>query len=242
MTPLRIAFDMDGTLADLASAYSDVEDHIFGPADAEHEQPAPEEREEAQHAEDAAGGSATIRDNRSRRRSRRSSSQHRDRVWQAIEATPNFWTTLRPIDKRAIKRLYHLMGEHTWEVFFITQRPATAGGTVQWQTQKWLIDHGFPTPCVIPLSRGRGKAAAVLHLDFLVDDTPQNCVDVLADSTARSILLIGDDDPVAERSARRLGIATARDINHALDLLVHASEARANPSMFEKLRKLVGWK
>ncbi len=240
MTPLRIAFDMDGTLADLASAYSEMEDHVFGPAIAEHEQPAPEEREEAQHA----AVPATIRDKPShqQRRSRRGSSQHRDQVWQAIEATPDFWTTLKPIDKKAIKRLYHLMGEHKWEVFFITQRPATAGGTVQWQTQKWLIDHGFPTPSVIPLSRGRGKAASVLHLDYLVDDTPQNCVDVLADSTARSILLIGEGDPVAERSARRLGIGTARDINHALDLLVQASEARANPSMFEKLRKLVGWK
>ena len=162
---------------------------FFGPAIAEHEQPAPEEREEAQHA----AVPATIRDKPShqQRRSRRGSNQHRDQVWQAIEATPDFWTTLKPIDKKAIKRLYHLMGEHKWEVFFITQRPATAGGTVQWQTQKWLIDHGFPTPSVIPLSRGRGKAASVLHLDYLVDDTPQNCVDVLADSTARSILLIG---------------------------------------------------
>lgn len=244
MTPLRIAFDMDGTLADLASAYCHMEDHVFGPAVAEHEQPAPEEREERQHAVEAAAASTTNSDNSPsrQRRSRRSSSRHRDQVWQAIEATPDFWTTLKPIDKKAIKRLYHLMGQYNWEVFFITQRPATAGGTVQWQTQKWLIDHGFPTPSVIPLSRGRGKAASVLHLDFLVDDTPQNCVDVLADSTARSILLLGEDDPVAERSARRLGIATARDINQALDLLVQASEARANPSMFEKLRKLVGWK
>ena len=240
MTTLRIAFDMDGTLADLASAYSEMEDHVLGPAIAEHEQPSPEEREEEQHA----AVPATIRDKPShlQRRSRRGSIRHRDHVWQAIEATPDFWTTLKPIDKKAIKRLYHLMGEHNWEVFFITQRPATAGRTVQWQTQKWLIDHGFPTPSVIPLSGGRGKAASVLHLDYLVDDTLQNCIDVLADSTARSILLIGEADPVADRSARRLGIGSARDINHALDLLVQASEARANPSMFEKLRKLVGWK
>ena len=30
MTPLRIAFDMDGTLADLSSAYAEVEDRLFG--------------------------------------------------------------------------------------------------------------------------------------------------------------------------------------------------------------------
>ena len=129
-----------------------------------------------------------------------------------------------------------------WEVFFITQRPATAGGTVQWQTHKWLVDHGFEMPNVIPLSGGRGKAASALKLDYLIDDTPQNCVDVLSDSSTRAILLVDADDAIAEASARRLGIGTARDINEVLDLLVQATDARANPSLFEKLRKLVGWK
>ena len=50
------------------------------------------------------------------------------------------------------------------------------------------------------------------------------------------------DDAIAESSARRLGVGTARNINEALDLLVQATEARANPSLFEKLRKLAGWK
>ena len=109
----------------------------------------------------------------------RARSHHRERVWRAIEATPNFWTTLKPLEPGAVKRLYQLTGEHNWEVFFITQRPATAGATVQWQTQKWLVEHGFSMPSVIPLSGGRGKCAAALQLDYLVDDTPQNCVDVL---------------------------------------------------------------
>jgi hypothetical protein len=97
-------------------------------------------------------------------------------------------------------------------------------------------------PSVIPLSGGRGKCAGALQLDYLVDDTPQNCVDVLSDSSTRVILLVDADDPLAERSARRLGIGTARNIHEVLDLLVQATEARANPSLFEKLRKLVGWK
>ena len=127
-------------------------------------------------------------------------------------------------------------------MFFITQRPATAGGTVQAQTHKWLVEQGFLTPSVIPLSVGRGKAASALRLDYLVDDTPQNCVDVLSDSATRAILLVDPDDPLAAKSARRLGIGTAHNIQEALDLLVQATDARANPSLFEKLRKLVGWK
>ncbi len=243
MIPLRIAFDMDGTLADLSSAYAAVEDQIYGAERAEHERPAPEAREEEQHVEEGASAEAgEVQNKVSERRSSRSRPGHRDRIWRAIEATPNFWTLLKPIDADAIKRLNQLTLEHKWEVFFITQRPATAGGTVQWQTYKWLVEQGFEMPSVIPLSGGRGKAAAALRLDYLVDDTPQNCVDVLSDSSARAILLVDADDAIAASSARRLGIGTACDISEVLDLLVQATAARANPSLFEKLRKLVGWK
>ena len=189
MIPLRIGFDMDGTLADLASAYADVEDRLFGQDQAQHEPPIPEAREAEQH--DAAA-SATTSDKRrtSKRSSHRGGSRHRERVWRAIEDTPNFWTTLKPLEPGAVKRLYQLTSEHNWEVFFITQRPATAGATVQRQTQEWLIQQGFSMPSVIPLSGGRGKCAAALQLDYLVDDTPQNCLDVLSDSSTRAILLV----------------------------------------------------
>jgi hypothetical protein len=244
MVPLRIGFDMDGTLADLSSAYAEMEERVMGPELADHDRPAPEAREEEQHVEQEALPAATIGDNQrtSERRSGASRHRHRDRVWHAIENTPNFWTTLKPLEDGAVSRLYQLTCQYNWEVFFITQRPATAGATVQWQTHTWLVEHGFTTPSVIPLSGGRGKCAAALHLDYLVDDTPQNCLDVLSDSSTRAILLVDADDPVAESSARRLGIGTARNIHDVLDLMVQATDARANPSLFEKLRKLVGWK
>ncbi len=239
-SPLRIAFDMDGTLADLGSAYTELEERLFGPAEA-HEEPAPELREVEQHQEQAAPPPAGP-GKTARRKGLRRTSAHREGVWQAIESTPDFWTTLKPVDARAIKRLYELTDEHNWEVFFITQRPQTAGGTVQRQTHRWLVEHGFLTPSVIPLSGGRGRAAAALRLDYLVDDTPQNCVDVLSDSSARAILLVHPDDSLSAASARRLGIGTAHTIGDALDLLVRATAARNNPSLFERLRTLAGWK
>jgi 5'(3')-deoxyribonucleotidase len=244
MIPLRIGIDMDGTLADLSAAYAEIEDRLFGPELAEHERPAPELREAEQYVEENASAPATIGDNRRfvERRSARGGTRHRDRVWRAIEGTPNFWMTLKPLEEGVIKRLYELTGEHNWEVFFITQRPATAGATVQWQTHTWLVEQGFSTPSVIPLSGGRGKCAAAIQLDYLIDDTPKNCVDVLSDSSTRAILLVDADDPLAENSARRLGIGTARNMHEVLDVLVQATAARENPSLFEKLRKLVGWK
>ena len=65
---------------------------------------------------------------------------------------------------------------------------------------------------------------------------------MLSDSGTRAILLVDPDDPLAETSARRLGIGVAHSLHEVLDLLVQATSARANPSLFEKLRKLVGWK
>ena len=234
MIPLRIAFDMDGTLADFRSSYAEIEEQVFGAPKVEEEQSAPETREVEQHA-------ATAQANE-RRSLSRNTAGHREQVWRVIESTPDFWTRLKPLELGAVERLYQLTGEHNWEVFFITQRPATAGHTVQWQTHKWLVEQGFLTPSVIPLSGGRGKAASALQLDYLVDDTPQNCVDVLSDSSTRAILLVDADDPASENSARRLGIGTASSIHAVLDLLVQATAARGNPSLFEKLRKLVGWK
>jgi hypothetical protein len=232
--PLRLGFDMDGTLADLSTAYAEVEERLFGAADDEAKQPAPEAREEQQHAE---------ADGEDRQRvAARMSTRHRDRVWKEIEATPNFWTALKPLEEGAVSRLYQLTSDLNWEVFFITQRPATAGGTVQWQTHTWLVEHGFKTPSVIPLSSGRGRAAAALRLDYLIDDTPQNCVDVLSDSSARAILLVEKDDARAASTARRLGIGVAHSVREVLDILEQVTAARANPSLLEKLRKMVGWK
>lgn len=242
MTPLRIAFDMDGTLADFSAAYADIESRLFGAAEVSHDPQAAEAREVEQHGDgaDMPAGDGPLA--AKPRATQRRATGNRDLIWKTIESTPNFWTSLRPIEQGAVERLYQLTAEHNWQVFFITQRPATAGRTVQWQTQQWLVDQGFLMPSVIPISGGRGRVASALQLDYLVDDTPHNCVDVLSDSSTRTILLVDADNPLAETSARRLGIGTAHNIHQVLDLLVQATAARANPSLFEKLRRLVGWK
>lgn len=248
MTPLRIAFDMDGTLADFSAAYADVEDHLFGNVETASNRPAPEAREAEQDVKVGSPADAPadpeLEEEEERRQNGRPSRpmDTRHRVWRAIEATPNFWTTLKPTEDAAVARLYQLTGDLNWEVFFITQRPSTAGATVQSQTHEWLVAQGFQTPSVIPLSGGRGKAASALRLDYLVDDTAQNCIDVVSDSSARAILLVDRDDPQAVSTAKRLGIGVAHSVHEALDVLVQATAARANPTLFEKLRKMVGWK
>src|SRR5262245_39249163 len=76
---LRVAFDMDGVLADFTSAYREIQVRLFGAEGLE----SPCQREGAR-------GPAAIRDSAARSNSRR---QHRreDAVWEVIRSTPDFW-------------------------------------------------------------------------------------------------------------------------------------------------------
>jgi hypothetical protein len=172
----------------------------------------------------------------------REARRRRDLVWRNIQSTPNFWLTLKPIAADAVRRIHEMMLRHRWEVFFITQRPKTDGDTVQRQTQRWLVKQGFDLPSVLVLARSRGAAAAALRLDYHVDDSAQNCLDVISDSGARPILIVPDADEVSLRSARQMGVGTARSIAECLDILEQATKAHTNPGLLQRLAALVGWR
>jgi hypothetical protein len=235
--PLRIAFDMDGVLADFDRAFREVELRLFGdeiPAPAQ-ETPEARAAEEERSKNRKAGGAPFARDIGPTRRKL-------DKVWATIAATPDFWTTLQPIDRTAVRQIKEAAVRHGWEVFFITQRPPTAGEPVQRQTQRWLVEQGFDWPSVVALPGSRGKAAAALSLDYVVDDSSRNCVDVISDSNARALLVAKDPDDRTVASARKLGIGVARSIAECLEILEHATEARTEPGLFDKLARMVGWK
>lgn len=253
MNSLRIAFDLDGTLADLSTAFHQIEDRLFGPYEAEHTQPQPEAREEEQEAEQRAAQESSVtmssgdpNDPAAQARERlaqaRALRRHNDIIWHAIESTPDFWTTLKEMEEGIVRRLWEAAQKNRWEVFFITQRPATAGESVQFQTQRWLRDQGFELPSVLPLSGSRGKAVQALKIDFLVDDTPKNCVDVISDSAARAILLTRGIDEFTENGAKRLGIVTVKTAADALEILEQATIAKVNPTFFARFLQKMGIK
>jgi hypothetical protein len=244
--PLRIGFDMDGVLADFAAAFHEVETRLFGPSMAISEgQPEQEERDQANAQEVVEVARSTppaAESPEASRQAARVARRRRDQIWEAIQSTPNFWKALKPIDPTAVPRIHELMLRHKWEVFFITQRPKTEGDTVQRQTQQWLVEQGFDLPAVLVLGGSRGAAAAALRLNYLVDDNVQNCLDVIADSGARPILIVPDDDEKTLVSSRKLGIGTARSIGECLDILESATAARMHPGLLARIAAMVGWK
>ena len=218
---------MDGVLADFASAFRDVETRLFGGAPTVAAE-APEVEAQQEEAE-AAGQSP------------REMRRRRDAVWDAIHRTPDFWTTLKPLDPGAVRRIHSLMIRYRWEVFFITQRPATEGQTVQRQTQRWLVGQGFDLPSVLVISGSRGAAAGALRLNFHVDDSAQNCLDVVSESRARPVLILPEPDAVTEASAKRLKIGVTRSIGEALDALEQRASADQPSGLMNRLSKIVGW-
>ena len=238
--PLRIGFDLDGTLANFSDAFHAVEVRLFG-ADSHTDAGQPEkEREEEPGSDDQERRSGD--DRRQAQRQVIEGRRRRDAIWSAIRKTPDFWTHLEPLDPTAVRRIHEMTLRHKWEVFFITQRPYTDGATVQRQTQHWLVAQGFDLPSVLVISGSRGAAAGALRLDYHVDDSPQNCLDVLAESGAKPILIVQSEDEATVQPARKLKIGTAKSIEAALDILEQATLARTNPSLLDRLAALVGWR
>src|SRR5688500_9232751 len=118
---IRVGFDVDGVIADFASSYREIEERLFPDRPGRADEPEREEREQEQReirsASDAADPAAAARETPSRELRRR-----RDLIWKQIQATSDFWTTLRPIQPDGVRRIHEMMIRHRWEVFFITQR------------------------------------------------------------------------------------------------------------------------
>jgi hypothetical protein len=238
--PLRIAFDCDGVVADMDSALAEIATRLFGDAEtkpaARAEPPAPEDAEAGQSgpADGPTAEEEAVEPDRIRALTRR---QQHD-IWEAVRRTENFWETLPEAEPGAVARLAAVARERRWEVIFITQRPASGGDTTQVQTQRWLAAHGFDLPSVFVIHGSRGKVADALSLDIVVDDRPQNCLDVKLESRARAILVWKGDFVDVPANAVKLGIEPVAGIGSCLDMLAPAHPNR--PGLVARLKQFIG--
>jgi hypothetical protein len=87
----------------------------------------------------------------------------------------------------------------------------------------------------------RGKAALALDLDFLIDDLPRNCVDVVSDSRCRPLLVSRGSDPDVAATAARFNISVVRSVSDALDLLMANAPAPSDSRLSQRLLRRLGF-
>ena len=239
---LRIGFDLDGVLADMEPELVRQAEILFGESmtrvlekRAGSGPPTPDPAEAAQPAEPPLDSAPALE------RLNMTSRQQR-RLWRHIESIENFWQTLQETEPGIVARLYKLASDRRWEIIFLTKRPTSAGFTSQVQSQRWLESKGFSLPSVYVVQKSRGRIAEALGLDIVIDDRPENCLDIVTDSKARSILIWREPDKLPG-AARRLGIGVVDSVNKCLDVLIEIdSDNRAEPSVMDRVRKMLGLK
>lgn len=219
----RVAFDLDGTLADMQSVLRREAEALFGPDVLRG--PAPEAGQLDEAAEGAEVSALPLNE------------REMERLWRHVKRIEDFWTTLPEIESGIVRRIAEVARARRWEVLFITTRPSTAGETTQRQSQKWLDAHGFPFPSVYVLRRSRGKLADALHLHAVVDDRVENCMDVAMDSKAAPVLIWPGDRP-APSVATRLGVQPVGSIAEAVALLERLDRQRG-PGVVRSVRRLL---
>jgi hypothetical protein len=239
--PLRIAFDLDGVLADMDSELRRQAESLFGE---------PIESEVPGRADDdegsAAGDTDAIADPAPEftpPATRLHLTRHQQRrLWQHVRSIENFWERLEETEPGIVGRLAALTSSCRWEIIFLTKRPDSAGVTAQQQSQRWLEEKGFRMPSVFVVQGSRGRIAAALDLHIVVDDRLENCLDVVTDSKARAILVLraGETHPSA---ALRLGIGVVTSVGDCLDILNQMEAARREPpGVMSRIMRLLGLK
>lgn len=241
---MRIGFDLDGVLADLHEPFSAAALRLFPDLDAqlvaspEVGASPPADEEEGSEGADADGELPKTHDLGA---SLALTPRQTDAVWKELCGTPDFWETLPETEPGIVGRVAAIAEERRWEIIFLTSRPATDGRTVQRQSQRWLERKGFPLPSVYVVHGSRGRIADALRLHVVVDDRPDNCLDITLESKARAVLIWRGAAAAIPSSAKRLGIGVEPTVAACLSVLIEADRAADNPAdVMQRLRRLLG--
>lgn len=222
---LRIACDLDGTLADMDAALRRESDRLFG-APPDGAPPSPPDGSETPSDDTAP---VPLDDERWRA------------LWAHVAGLENFWASLDEIEPGSVARFATLARAHHWEVIFLTQRSGTAGEIAQRQSQRWLCAHGFEYPSVFVMNGSRGRVAEALALDVVIDDRAGNCLDVVADSSATPVLIWRPSRGPQPPGLDRNGTLVLDSVAAALDVLEQRTRDRARPrTLVGRLRDAIG--
>ena len=113
--------------------------------------------------------------------------------------------------------------------------------TAQADAQRWLESKGFALPSVYVAPGPRGRIAAALNLDIVIDSSPKNCADVARLSSARAVLVWrAEQNVLPEDPGRRFDIA--KSVGECLDKLAAADRSSHETGWLAWARRLLGSK
>jgi hypothetical protein len=222
---LRIGCDLDGVLADMEAALVREAEKLFG---------ARPKRDEArrQPLDPSSMGDivpSEVADNAPLQHELQLSDRERRALWRHVRSIEDFWESLDETEPGIVRKLASLAADRRWEIIFLTRRPTTSGDTAQLQSQRWLVDKGFPLPSVYVVTASRGLIAAGLTLDIVVDDTPENCVDVASDSKALTIAIFRSTGVAPPPILKNMGIHMVSTTSECLDVLTEIDSSLKQP-------------
>lgn len=245
--PLRIGFDLDGTVADMYSALRREAITLFGEEVLRKAEVVATKPQEAL-LRSSSGGQAGAEESPPKPEDDPTTTlalqelhltvRQQSQLWDHVKQIENFWTTLPELEPGIISRIAKAAIDRRWELIFLTTRPSTQGELVQLQSQRWLEAHGLLYPSVFVVQRSRGKIADALHLDAFVDDRPENCLDIAVESRAKVILVWHGHMNDVPAGAKRLGVRPVSTITEALSLLEHLDDVRNQPGLMRSIRKV----
>jgi hypothetical protein len=234
---LRIACDLDGTVADMDAALQREAQRLFGPDVDLRLGPGARlesaEDVERQMAPDTSGMATSG--------SRGLTPKEVRRLWEHVASIENFWMSLGEVEPGAVAQFAAAARTERWEIVFLTQRPPSAGETTQVQSQRWLQVRGFELPSVMVMRGSRGKVANAFALDAVIDDRAENCLDVLSDSAAKPILIWRAGPDKIPPGIVGLPLQAVASMAHAIEYLEAMTvERQRGGTVFGRLRKAFG--
>ena len=237
---LRIACDLDGTIADMDAALQREARRLFGPdVDLHASSAAPIESAEDVEEELAAPSPSDAVALPAAGRPLTQSELRK--LWTQVRKVEDFWCSLGEIEPGAVARFAALSARHRWDVIFVTQRPSSAGDTTQRQSHRWLQSHGFAMPAVF-VNGARGRVAQALSLDAVIDDRPENCLDVVADSNAHPLLLWRRSRESLPMTVHSTRIEIVSSFGEALDRLERmTAERQGRRTLLGRVRSAIGF-
>jgi hypothetical protein len=237
---LRIGCDLDGVLADMEGALIREAEKLFGARPA---------RDEGRRQSYDASSMADIvpsevADNAPLQHELQLSDRERRALWRHVRSIEGFWESLEETEPGIVKKLASLAADRRWEIIFLTKRPTTAGDTAQLQSQRWLVEKGFPLPSVYVVTASRGLIAAGLTLDIVVDDTPENSVDVASVSKALTIAIFRSTDVAPPPILKNMGIHIVSTTSDCLEVLaaIDSSLKHSEPGTMGRVLRTLGMK